>query len=56
MRIAVSVTAVWGPDFVGSSNDGNSSTMPSGIFVALIASIGMWALAKYAFAKAPKEH
>jgi hypothetical protein len=56
MWIAVAVTAVWGPNFVGASNDGNSSTIPSGIFVALFACIGTWALAKYAFGKARKEH
>ncbi len=56
MWIAVAVTAVWGSDFVGASNDGNSSTIPSGIFVALFASTGTWALAKYAFGKARKEH
>ncbi len=55
MWIAVAVTALWGPDFVGSSNDGNSTTIPIGIFVALFASIGTWALAKYAFGKARKE-
>jgi hypothetical protein len=55
MWIAVSVTAVWGPDFVGASNDGNSSTIPSGIFVALFASIGTWAVAKYAFGRAREE-
>jgi hypothetical protein len=48
MWIAVAVTAVWGSDFVGSGNDGTSTTIPSGIFVALFASIGTWALAKYA--------
>ena len=52
MWIAVAVTAVWGPDFVGASNDGNSSTIPSGIFVAVFAAIGTWALAKYAFGRA----
>ena len=51
MWVAVAVTAVWGPDFVGTSNDGNSSTIPSGIFVALFASIGTWAVAKYAFGR-----
>jgi hypothetical protein len=56
MWIAVAVTAVWGPDFVGSSNDGNSTTIPSGIFVALFASIGTWALAKYALGPARKEN
>jgi hypothetical protein len=56
MWMAVAVTAVWGSDFVGSSSDGNSSTVPSGIFVALFASIGTWALAKHALGKARKEH
>ena len=51
MWLAVAVSAVWGPDFVGASNDGNSSTIPSGIFVALFASIGTWAVAKYAFGR-----
>ena len=50
MWIAVMVAAVWAPDFVGSSNDGSHTTIPSGIFVALFASIGTWALAKYASA------
>jgi hypothetical protein len=56
MWIAVSVTAVWSPDFVGSSNDGNSTTIPSGIFVALFATIATWAVAKYALGTARKEH
>lgn len=56
MWIAVAVTAVWGSDFVGASNDGNSSKIPSAIFVALFASIGTWALAKHAFGRARGEH
>ena len=56
MWIAVAVTAVWGSDFVASSNDGNSTTIPSGIFVGLFATIGTWALAKYALGDARKEH
>ena len=56
MWIAVAVTAVWGSDLVGTSNDGNSTTIPSGIFVGLFATIGTWALAKYALARARKEH
>ena len=55
MWIAVAVTAVWGSDFMGASNDGNSSTIPSAVFVALFASIGTWALAKHAFGKARKD-
>jgi hypothetical protein len=55
MWIAVAVTAVWGPDFVGASNDGSHTTIPSGIFVALFASIGTWAVSKYALGRARKE-
>ena len=55
MWIAVAVTAVWGSDFVGSSNDGTNTTIPSGIFVGLFATIGTWALAKYALGKARNE-
>ena len=55
MWIAVSVSAVWGPDLVGSSNDGNHTTIPSGIFVALFASVGTWAVAKYALGRARGE-
>jgi hypothetical protein len=49
MWIAVAVSAVWGPDFVSTSAGSNSTTIPSGIAVALFASIGTWAVAKYAF-------
>jgi hypothetical protein len=56
MWIAVAVTAVWGSDFVGASNDGNSTTIPSGIFVGLFATIGTWALAKYALGRGRMEH
>ena len=55
MWIAVSVSAVWGPDLVGSSNDGNHTTIPSGIFVALFASVGTWAVAKYALGRGREE-
>jgi hypothetical protein len=56
MWIAVAVTAVWGSDFVGSGNDGTSTTIPSSIFVAFFASIGTWALAKHALGKSREEH
>ena len=50
MWIAVAVAAVWAPDFVASDGGGtNSTTVPSGIAVALFASIGTWAVAKYGF-------
>jgi hypothetical protein len=47
MWIAVAVTSLWGPDAVFRSNDGTGSTIPSGIFVALFATIGTWAVAKH---------
>ena len=55
MWIAVAVAAVWGSDLVGSSNDGSSTTIPSGIFVGLFATIGTWALAKYALSTPRKD-
>ena len=56
MWIAVAVSAVWGPDFVSSSGSGtNSTTIPSGIAVAMFAAIGTWAVAKYAFGRAREE-
>ena len=48
MWIAVACSAVWGPDFVSTTGSGtNTTTIPSGIVVALFASIGTWAVAKY---------
>jgi hypothetical protein len=49
MWIAVAVASVWGPNAVFQSNDGNGSTIPIGVFVALFASVGTWAVAKYVF-------
>jgi hypothetical protein len=48
MWVAVAVSAVWGPDLVSYSSDTNSTTIPSGIAVAMFAAIGTWAIAKYA--------
>ena len=47
MWIAVAVTSVWGPDAMFHANDGSASTIPSGIFVALFATIATWAVAKH---------
>ena len=48
MWIAVACSAAWGPDFVSTTGSGtNRTTIPSGIAVALFASIGTWAVAKY---------
>ena len=49
--IAVVCSAAWGPDFVPSTGGGtNTTTIPSGIAVALFASIGTWAVAKHGLA------
>jgi hypothetical protein len=48
MWIAVAVSAVWGTDSVSVNGGGtNSTTIPSGIVVALFATIGTWAVAKH---------
>ena len=52
MWVAVAVASVWGPDAVFQSNDGNGSTIPIGVFVALFAAIGTWAVAKHALGRA----
>jgi Mg/Co/Ni transporter MgtE len=52
MWAAVAVAAVWAPDFVSNSGPGGSSTtIPSGIAVAMFATIGTWAVAKHAFGR-----
>jgi len=48
MWMAVAIATVWGPDFVSSNGSGtNSTTIPSGVAVALFATIGTWFVAKY---------
>ena len=49
--MAVAVASVWGPDAAFQSNDGNASTIPSGIFVAFFACIATWAFAKHVFTR-----
>ena len=46
MWLAVLFAAVFAPDIVSSSNDGNSTTIPSGVAVALFAAIGTRVVAK----------
>lgn len=51
MWVAVAISAVWGPDFVSTSGSGASTTtIPSGIIVAMFATIGTWFVAKYGLA------
>jgi hypothetical protein len=53
--IAVLFAAVYGPDFVSRSAGGDSTIVPSGIGVALFASIATWAIAKHAFGRRARD-
>ena len=45
----------WGPDLITYSSGGSDrSIIPSGIIVALFASLGTWAVAKYGFGGSPR--
>jgi hypothetical protein len=55
MWVVVAISAVWGPDFVSTSGSGtNSTTIPSGIAVAVFATIGTWLVAKYGLGRRDK--
>ncbi len=47
MWLAVAVDAIWGPNIVSETPGGTSSSVPSAVAVALFATIGTWAVAKY---------
>jgi hypothetical protein len=52
MWISVAIATVWGPDFVSTNGSGvNSTTIPSGVAIAMFATIGTWFVAKYGFAQ-----
>ena len=56
MWVVVAISSVWGPDFVSSNGAGtNSTTIPSGIAVAVFATIGTWLVAKYGFGRRDKD-
>jgi len=47
MWLAVLVDAIWGPDITSNTPGGTSSSVPSAVGVALFATLGTWAVAKY---------
>ena len=56
MWVVVAVSAVWGPDFVSVNGSGtNSTTIPSGIAIAVFATIGTWAVAKHGFGRRDRQ-
>ena len=55
MWVAVFITAIWGPDARFNSNDGNSSTIPTAVFVTVFAFLGTWVVARYGFRQQRKE-
>jgi hypothetical protein len=49
MWLAVAVSAVWGADFVSQNTGSQTTTIPSGVFVAFFACIASAWVAKRAF-------
>ncbi len=47
MWLAVLCDAVFGPDITSTTPGGTSSSVPSAVAVALFATIGTWAVARY---------
>jgi uncharacterized membrane protein (DUF485 family) len=51
MWIAVALTAIFGPDIVNTTAGGDSSRVPAGVPVAVLATIGTWVVAHYGFGR-----
>ena len=49
MWLAVMFTAIFGTDIVTTDVGGSSSTVPSGVVVALFAFLGTWVVARHGF-------
>jgi hypothetical protein len=49
MWVAVAFASIFGPDFKSSSAGGDTTTIPSGVAIALFASIASWLVAKHGF-------
>jgi uncharacterized RDD family membrane protein YckC len=47
--LAVLFAAIYGGEFVSTTPGGNSTTFPSGVLVALFATIATWPVAKYGY-------
>jgi hypothetical protein len=51
MWLAVLLDALFGPDILATSNDGNATKIPSAIVVALFAWLATAAVARHAFSR-----
>jgi hypothetical protein len=49
MWLAVLFDAIFGPNFVSTTGAGNSTTIPSAVFVAVFAYLGTRVVAKHGF-------